>query len=152
MTRAPFESCRLGELKYAISPGYDARLKNKSIRKCKKMILHDERTWSLYCGRVQTGSDRFGQVRTGVKRYFSSTASRTLSKFGPPQICVQFSNRASLETLPPSEVVETALCHASIGVRCELVWSTTFCRCTTKCNTSLESSLLAKFECEISPG
>ena len=31
-----------------------------------------------------TVSERFGQVRTGVKRYFSSTVSRTLSKFGPP--------------------------------------------------------------------
>ena len=30
-----------------------------------------------------TGSDRFGQLRTGVKHYFSSTVSRTLSKFDP---------------------------------------------------------------------
>ena len=29
------------------------------------------------------GSDRFGQVRAGVKHYFSSTVSHTLSKFGP---------------------------------------------------------------------
>ena len=36
MTRAPLESSPLGELKYAISPGYDVRLKNKSVRKCKK--------------------------------------------------------------------------------------------------------------------
>ena len=36
MTRAPLESCRLGKLKYAISPGYDVRLKNNSVRKCKK--------------------------------------------------------------------------------------------------------------------
>ena len=36
MTRSPLESSRLGELKYAISPGYDLRLKNKSVRKCKK--------------------------------------------------------------------------------------------------------------------
>ena len=48
------------------------------------MTLRYERTWSLYCGQVRTGSDRFGQVRTGVKRYFSSTVSRTLSKFCPP--------------------------------------------------------------------
>ena len=48
------------------------------------MILRYERTWSLYCGQVRTGLDRFGQVRTGVKRHFSSTVSRTLSKFGPP--------------------------------------------------------------------
>ena len=48
------------------------------------MTLRYERTWSLYCGQVQTGADRFGQVRRGVKRYFSSTVSRTFSKFGPP--------------------------------------------------------------------
>ena len=36
MTRAPLESSRLGELKYAILPEYDVRLKNKSVRKCKK--------------------------------------------------------------------------------------------------------------------
>ena len=35
-------------------------------------------------GQVRTGLDRFGQVRTGVKHYFSSTVSRTLSKFCPP--------------------------------------------------------------------
>ena len=50
MTRAPLESFRLGELKYAISPGQDVRLKNKSVRRCKKMTLRDERIWSLYCG------------------------------------------------------------------------------------------------------
>ena len=75
-----------------------------------------------------TGSDRFGQVRTGVKRYFSSTMSCTLSKFGPsPNLCA-VSNRTSLETLWPSEVVETALRHPSFGLRCELVWSATFLR------------------------
>ena len=31
ITRTPLESSRLGELKYAISPGYDVRPKNKSI-------------------------------------------------------------------------------------------------------------------------
>ena len=62
--------------------------------------------------------DRFGQVRTGVKRYFSSTVSPNLAN---PQTCVQFSNRVSLEKLRPSEVVEAALRHASIGVRRELV-------------------------------
>ena len=36
ITRTPLESSWLGELKYAISPGYDIRLKNKSIQKCKK--------------------------------------------------------------------------------------------------------------------
>ena len=34
--RTPLESSSLGELKYAISPGYDVRPKNKSIRKGKK--------------------------------------------------------------------------------------------------------------------
>ena len=38
-----------------------------------------------------TGSDRFGQVRTGVKYYFSQTVSRTLSKFGlPPKPACSF--------------------------------------------------------------
>ena len=36
MTRVPLESCGLGELKCAISAGYDVILKNKSIRKCRK--------------------------------------------------------------------------------------------------------------------
>ena len=31
ITRTPLESSRLGELKNAISPGYDVRQKNKSI-------------------------------------------------------------------------------------------------------------------------
>ena len=35
ITRTPLESSRLGELKYAISPGWDVRLKNKGLRKCK---------------------------------------------------------------------------------------------------------------------
>ena len=30
------------------------------------------------------GPDKSGQVRTGVKYYFSSTLSPTLFKFGPP--------------------------------------------------------------------
>ena len=30
------------------------------------------------------GPDKSGEVRTGVKRYFSSTVSHTQSKFGPP--------------------------------------------------------------------
>ena len=36
ITRTKFESSRLGELKYAISAGYDVRLKNESPRKGKK--------------------------------------------------------------------------------------------------------------------
>ena len=72
--------------------------------------------------------------------------------FMPVHTLRQFSNRASLETLRPSEVVETALRHASIGARCELVWSATFLGSTSKSNTLLESSRLAEFGCEISPG
>ena len=67
------------------------------------------------------GPDKSGQVRTGVKYYFSSTVSLTLFKFGPPQICMQFPNRTLLETLRPSQVVESGLRHASVGIRCELV-------------------------------
>ena len=36
ITHAKLESSRLGELKYAISAGYDAKLKNESLRKGKK--------------------------------------------------------------------------------------------------------------------
>ena len=36
ITRTPWESSRLGELKYAISAGYKVRLKNESLRKGKK--------------------------------------------------------------------------------------------------------------------
>ena len=46
------------------------------------MTLRDERTWSQYCALVQP--EKSGQVRTGVKYYFSSTVSPTLFKFGPP--------------------------------------------------------------------
>ena len=54
ITRTPLEISRLGELKYAISAGYNVRPKNKRIRKSKKMTLCDERTWSLYCGQART--------------------------------------------------------------------------------------------------
>ena len=101
---------------------------------------------------VRVGPDKSGQVRTGVKYYFSSTVSPTLFKFGPPQTCVQFPNRTSLDILRPSEVVESTLRHASVGVRCELVWSATFLRCTTTSERSFESSWSREFECEISPG
>ena len=70
---------------------------------------------------LYVGPEKSGQVRTGVKYYFSSTVSPMLFKFCPPQTCVQFSNRTLLETLRPSEVVESGLRHASVGVRCELV-------------------------------
>ena len=50
---------------------------------------------------LRVGPGKSGQVRTGVKYYFSSTVSPTLFKFSPPpkEICVQFPNRTSLETL-----------------------------------------------------
>ena len=47
ISRTKLESSLLGELKCAISAGYDVILKNTSIRKCKKMTLCGERTWSL---------------------------------------------------------------------------------------------------------
>ena len=61
ITCTPLESSPLGELKYAISAGYDVRLKNKNIQKCKK-LLRKERKWSLYFGQVQTGLDKSEQV------------------------------------------------------------------------------------------
>ena len=84
-----------------------------------------------------------------MKYYFSLTVSCTLFKFGSPPNLRAVSNCTLLETLRPSRVVETVLHHASIGVRCEL-WSATFLGSTSKSNTSLDSSQIAKFECEIS--
>ena len=78
-TRAPLESSRLGEFKYAISPGYDVRLKKKSVQKCKNDIARRAYMVTVLC----VGPDKSGQVRTGVKYYFSSTVSPTLFKFGP---------------------------------------------------------------------
>ena len=74
------ESSQLGEFKYAISAGQDVRLKNKSVRKCKNDIARRAYMLTVLCG----GPDKSGQVRTGVKYYFSSTVSPTLFKFGPP--------------------------------------------------------------------
>ena len=88
----------------------------------------DEPAWLLYCVLVQTDSDRFGQVRRSVKRYFCSTVSRTLSKLAHPQTCVQFSNRTSLETLRPSQVVKNSAssrfnwCKVWTGVKCNFPW------------------------------
>ena len=68
------------------------------------------------------GPDKSGQVRTGVKYYFFLNGeSHALQIWATRQTCVQFPNRTSLETLRPSEVVESGLRHASVGVRCELV-------------------------------
>ena len=82
ITHTPLESSPLGELKYAISPGYEVRPKNKTLRKCKKMPARPSYMVTV----LRTGSDKFGQVWTSQNRceaLFSSTVSRTLSKFGP---------------------------------------------------------------------
>ena len=72
-----------------------------------KMTLRYERTWSLYCGQIRTRSDRFGQVRTGVKHCFSSTASRTLSKFGPaPKPACTFLTVSHAKLYDPPELLE----------------------------------------------
>ena len=39
----------------------------------------------------------------------------------PQKTIIQSSDGTTLETLRPSEVVETALRHSAVGVRCELV-------------------------------
>ena len=68
---------------------------------------------------------RSGQVWKSQKRcevlFFVNGESQALQIWPTPQTCVQYSNRTSLETLRPSEVVESGLRHASVGVRCELV-------------------------------
>ena len=109
------------------------------------MTLWDERTWSLYLI-----VRRSGQVRTSQNRwevlFFLNGESHALQTWPTPQTCVQFSNRTSIETLWPYQVVETVLCHASIGVRCERVWGPTFLRRTSKIDTPLESSRLAELK------
>ena len=79
------------------------------------MTLREERTWSLYCGQVWTSQKRC------EAQFFLNCESHAVQIWPTPQICVQFSNHTSLETLLPSDLVETVLCHALIGVRCELV-------------------------------
>ena len=152
ITRTPLESSPLGELKYAISPGYDLRPKNKSSWKCKQwhhatgLHGHSIADWFR---QVPTSLDKSEHVWSAI---FPQRWVAHCPNLAHPQTCMQFSNRTSLETLRPSEVVETALCHASIGVRCELVWSATFLWRTTTSERLLESSRLAEFECAISPG
>ena len=74
---------------------------------------------------LRTGSDKFGQVWTSQNMcealFFLNRETHAVQMWPTPQTCVQFSNSTSLEALRPFEVVETALRHASIGVRCELV-------------------------------
>ena len=48
-----------------------------------KMTLRNGRTWSLYCGLVQTSSDKFGQVRTAVKRHFFLNSESHAVKIWP---------------------------------------------------------------------
>ena len=133
-SHSPLESSQLGELKYAISAGYDVRLKNKSLRKGEIHIVQQ----AYLVTDLWTGLDRFEQVRTGT--IFLNRESHALQILPTPETCVQFSNRTSLETLRPIEVVETALCHAPIGVRWELVWSATFLPRASTGPKSLESS------------
>ena len=98
-----------------------------------------ERPWSLYCEQVWPGSDRFGQVRTLWNTIFCQPWGARSPNLAHPQTCVQFPNRTSLETLRPSKVVDSGLCHASVGIRCELVWSATSpCRNSTS-RTTLEN-------------
>ena len=118
MTRAPLESCRLGELKYAISPGEDVRLKNKSVQKCKKW--HCATSVHGHCIVRRSRQVWASQNRCEVLS-FLNCESHALQIWPTPQICVQFPNRTSLEMLRPSKVVESGLRHASVGVRCELV-------------------------------
>ena len=49
ISRTKLESSLLGDLKCAISAGYDVTLKNKSIRKCKKLhcATNVHVTWSM---------------------------------------------------------------------------------------------------------
>ena len=81
---------------------------------------------------LRTGSDKLGQVWTSQNRcealFFLNHESHAVQIWPTLQTCVQFSNRTSLETLRPSEVVETALRHASnwrkvwTGVKCNFSW------------------------------
>ena len=134
------------------SAGYDVRPKNKSIRKCKKWHcatgIHDPCIADWF-RQVPTSLDKSERVWSAI---FPQPWVARCPNLAHPQTCVQFSNRTSLEILQPSQVVETALCHASIGVRCELVWSATFLRHTSKTNTSLESCPLAGLRYAISAG
>ena len=62
--------------------------------------------------------DRLGKVWTSQNRwevlFFLYRESHALQIWPTPKTCMQFSNRTLLETLRPSEVVETALRHTSL--------------------------------------
>ena len=76
--------------------------------------MQDERTWSLYC------AYRSGHVWTSQNRcevpFLLNRESHAL-EIWPTQTFVQFPHCTSLETLRLSEVVESALRHASVGIR-----------------------------------
>ena len=97
--------------------------------------------------------DRFGQVRTSLNKseqLWSTILPQPWVTRCPnlahPQICVQFPNRTSLKTLRPSEVVDSTICHTSVGVRCERVWNATCLHRTTTSERSLERSRLAELK------
>ena len=71
---------------------------------------------------LRTGSDKFGQVRTRVKRYFSSTVSRTLSKFGPPPKPV-----CSLLTAPRSKLYDPPKWWKQRFVTLQLAYGVNWC-------------------------
>ena len=95
-----------------------------------------------------TGSDRFG--------YAVSTSLHGLPPNFTHALKIAWKvSSAHFDQLDLLEVVETALCHASVGVRCELVLTSVkfnFFRRSSTIDTSMDSSRLAEFECEILPG
>ena len=71
---------------------------------------------------MYVGPDKSGKVQNRCEvLFFLNRETDALQIWPTPQTCVQFPNRTSLETRRPSEVVETAFRHASIGIGCELV-------------------------------
>ena len=68
---------------------------------------------------LRTGSDKYRYTCEAL--FFLNRELHAVQIWPSPQTCVQFSNRTSLETLRPSEVVESARRHATVGVRCEMV-------------------------------
>ena len=90
ITHKKLESSRLGELKYALLAGYDIRLKNESLQKGKKR--HFTTGVHGHCIAHWLRKVRTSLAKSEhVKRYFSSTVGRTLSKFGPsPQPACSF--------------------------------------------------------------
>ena len=98
-------------------------------------------------------ADWFRQVRTSLDKsehvwsaIFPQPWVVRCPNLAHPQTCVQFL------TVPRSKLYDPLKWwnrHASIGVRCELVWSATFLGSTSKSDTTIERSHLAEFGCEI---